>query len=60
LKVKFKIKVVDPSFNFDLPESDGIKRYLHVSIFTKTFAEAPTIQNIGDIIYLKRFYVFYF
>ena len=58
LKVEEFEKVVDQSFNQDQYQ-DGVKRYLHVSIFTKTIEDAPKVGNLGDILYLKRFQVIF-
>lgn len=54
------MQVIDASFNFDMSKPENVKRYLHVSIFTKTFEEAPKVGSIGDILYLKRFNVLFF
>lgn len=53
-----KIKLIDPTFNLQSKHLNKYKPYLHVSIFTKTFEEAPKVENIGDILYLKRFYLY--
>jgi hypothetical protein len=49
-----KLKVIDPSFNFETSKS-SLKRYIHVFIYTPTVGEAPVVNRIGDIIRLKNF-----
>ena len=53
-----KLKVVDPSFNLTtVIESDKLKfqRYAIIHIYSETTDEAPKVQNVGDLIRLRRF-----
>lgn len=39
---------METNFNHD-------KKFIHVFIYSKYIEEAPIINSIGDIIYLRRF-----
>lgn len=53
-----KLKIIDPSFNLSaVVESERIKfqRFAVVHIYSENTEEAPKVQNVGDIIRLRRF-----
>ena len=53
-----KMKIIDPSFNYkSVLNNDKIKfhKYTTVYIYSETPDNAPKIQNVGDIIRLRRF-----
>jgi hypothetical protein len=51
------MQVIDSTYNFTQEIQSSTKPYLHVIIYTKTIEDAPQVNNLGDIIYLKRFKV---
>lgn len=53
-----KIKIIDEKLNVDNNSVNDDKKYIHVFVYSNDLAEAPVINSIGDIIYLKRFDVF--
>ena len=48
-----KLKIIDESVNSDSDISQ--KKYIHVFVFNNHLQDAPYIEKIGDIIYLKRY-----
>lgn len=53
-----KLKVIDPSFNFLVPQGHTalrFSRFCHVNIGSRTRTTAPHVRFVGDIIRLRRF-----
>lgn len=52
-----KLKIIDDTLNRDVDAKDISmeNKYIQVFIFTKDATNAPYIESIGDIIYLKRY-----
>ena len=54
-----KLKIIDEGLNQD-SSVDSQKKYIHIFIFSKNQDQGPKLARIGDIIYLKRFDVYFF
>ena len=53
-----KLKIIDPSFNYKVnlePKALKFHKFVHINIYSETPDNAPKIQNVGDIIRLRRF-----
>ncbi len=53
-----KLKIIDPSFNFKIQEdykTIKFQRYAYLYIYAKTVTDLPTIENVGEVIRLRRF-----
>jgi len=55
-----KIKIIDEKLNVENVNINSDKKYIHVFIYSNDLSEAPVINSIGDIVYLKRFDVLLF
>ena len=55
-----KIKIIDNTLNITTSNINNPKKYIHVFIYSKTLKESPDITQVGDIIYLRHFDVFFF
>lgn len=53
-----KLKIIDPSFNYKVElKSPKLRfhKFVHINIYSETPDAAPKVQNVGDIIRLRRF-----
>lgn len=57
-----KLKIIDPTFNGSTNKAlkDVKKNYIHVFVYSQKLEDAPSVNQIGEIVYLKRFDVFLF
>lgn len=57
-----RLKVIDDSFHLGVNDQAKDKKdkkyYVNVFIYTNKLEDAPTLENIGDIIYLRKFDVY--
>lgn len=54
-----KIKIIDEKLNIENGSLNHDKKFIHVFVYSNDLSDAPVINSIGDIVYLKRFDVFF-